>query len=298
MDDLLALQIVLDGIFKSHGLMGWKIFPEKSGSIMINIRVVSDKGVSSDSELATMECCRKLRIVSAKQVQRNNDRAKRRTEELSQNIDAKPCRIRRPPDHYTDPRNMSENARSNIVHQTPPKSMPSPDYVMNVTHSPDELLCSPTRSETTSTVDALFVNIQDSASMRSECHEDPKLPCVTDGNSLHHDDGFRRPAPFVQCETPTPITDEDEMIEPTEHEDFYVNIRKLNRCKRGHCLYRERLGPNIHKDPPFPDDHYDWSKDGIFACELCCRSCPKEMFCIDCINDGAHEGHRPWLRTF
>ena len=55
MDDLLALQIVLDGIFKSHGLMGWKIFPEKSGSIMINIRVVSDKGVSSDSELATME---------------------------------------------------------------------------------------------------------------------------------------------------------------------------------------------------------------------------------------------------
>ena len=288
MDNLLTLQIILDGIFKSHGLMGWKIFPEKSGSIMINIRVKNEEVPSdSDMDLSTMESCRKLRIVSAKQVQRNNDRAKRHTEELSQNPDVKPCRNRKPPDHYTDPRNKCEIARSSIVHQSSPaKAMPSPDcvHVMNVTHSPDALLSSPTRSESTSIADSLFVNNQECASVGSDYHADPSLPSETDNSSTIGDDGFRRPPPFVPCESPTPITDDSEMIEPTEHDDFY-EIFNLNKCKKGHCWYKERSGPNRYKDPPLQDDQYDWSKDGIFVCALCCRTCPNEKYCIDCINN-------------
>ena len=70
-------------------------------------------------------------------------------------------------------------------------------------------------------------------------HADPNLPIENDNCSTYGDDGFRRPAPFVQCAAPTPITDADEMVEPTEHDDYY-EIRALGRCKKGHCFEKER----------------------------------------------------------
>ena len=244
--------------------MGWKIFPEKSGSIMINIRVAGNKDISQDSDMGDITSCTKLRVVSPKQMQRNAERAKKHSDELSKKPDKRSCK---PPDFYTDPRNKIEVPRTNdLVEQSPPKSMLSPDVerVLNVTHSssPDPLICSPMHIESD------VVNNPGDTSMISE-------------------DGFRRPPPFTPLNQPPCVP--DDIGEPFEHEDFY-EIMEQTECKKGHCFY-SCSGQNSS------DQSYDWSKSDIYVCDACFPD-KKQKFCIDCINKGAHEGHRPWLRTF
>ena len=310
MDSYFTLQTILDGIFKSHNLMGWKIFPEKSGSTMINIRVMGDKEALCDSDMGDIISCRKLRIINNKQMQRNTNRAKGHDNVSSESSD-KSTRSRKQTNHYTDPRNIEISRSNDLVHQSPPYTMPSPDFVhvLKVTHdSEDPLICSPSRSDLDSTVTeaSLDVNTQGiTAEMKVGVHADSinisanltpspasywKSPIDVVG-----DDGFRRPIPYVPFKVPDPIPDDHYDIEPYMHDDFY-EILDLGKCKMGHCLYKERSGQG-RRDPPLHNDQYDWSKENILVCELCI-SCPNEKFCIECINKGAHEGHRPWLRTF
>ena len=287
MDSIFALQTLLDSLLKCHNLMGWKIFPEKSGSILINIRVVANKEALSDFDMAAITSCRKLRIISPKQLERNSNRAKKHSESLSQRSD-KPCGDRKPPDLYTDPRNKIENSRSNdLVHQSPISSMPSPDlgHIINVTHSPPDALItcsSPSRSECESTKTAGSYS-----EIGSESHAN------TNASFIGEDD-FRRPPPFVQSKTPPEIP--DEIPGPEENDDFYEIIWPTNGgCRKGHCFFRERSGPGFC-GAYLPDSHYDWSKLDIYMCDAC--QLDNTKFCINCINAGAHEPHRPWLRTF
>ena len=277
----------------SHNLMGWKIFPEKSGSILINIRVAANKEVLCDFDMADISSCRKLRIISPKQMQRNYDRAKRHNEDLSQ-ISDKPSRSRKPPDLYTDPRNKIEKPRStDLVHQSPISAMPSLDlgHVMNVTHSPsdDLITCSsPSRSESDSTI-----TTGGYSEMGAESRGDISQTCLN--ASFVGEDSFRRPSPFVPSKIPPPIP--DEFVEPDEHDDFYQIISSTNgRCKMGHCFFKKRSGPRF-RGPPLDDSHYDWTKTDIYVCDAC-QPDKRQTFCLSCINNGAHEPHRPWLRTF
>ena len=310
MDSLFALQTLLDSLLKCHNLMGWKVFPEKSGSILVNIRLIANKEALCDFDMADITACRKLRIISPKQMERNSDRAKRHSESLI-HVSEKQTRTRKPPDLYTDPRNKIEKPRSNdLVHRSPISAMPSPDlgHVLNVTHSdssPDALITcsSPSRSESTvcdSTCDRNSDEVSENqddtteghSEMGADSHGDTPQKCHN--ASFVGEDSFRRPSPFVPSKIPPPIP--VEFIEPEEHDDFYEIISSTNgRCNMGHCFYKKRSGPR--GSPPFHDSYYDWTTTDIYVCDAC-QPDYSQTFCLSCINKGAHEPHRPWLRTF
>ena len=294
MDNYFTLQNILDSIMNNHVLSSWNIFPEKSGSVMVKIRLMPVMGDNEEHSgavnTAAIESSCKLRVVSAKQVARNNERARKH----QQTLNSKPSRDRKKPDFYSDPSNSIETPRSDnsVPVQQSPISMQSPETVQpSHIASPDPLincLSSPTLPHSMATAPC---NV---AGLCAELESELELSHESEGLTQSSSEPIYRPTPFVELKESPAVTDEIFELEHYEHEDFWENFDNFQECNFKHCFHRKKNGVT--------DEDYNNSTEFIYFCIACTQGRrpvrETSKFCLKCINAGVHELHRPWLKKY